>query len=113
MTGRRSGWRRWFGGPAAEEPPRPEVAATPLAEVPPRTRATVVGRVERLGNDPAKGWFQADLVDESGRARLIWMGRDTLACLDEGMRLRVEGMVTGSGSEDRTIYNPAFDVLPG
>lgn len=106
-------WRRWFGGGAAPEAPAHEMpAATPIGEVAPRTRASVAGKVTGLGVNPTTGWFEAELVDGSGRVRLIWMGRSRVRCIEEGMRMRVEGMLAERDGE-RIIYNPAFDVLPG
>lgn len=58
--------------------------------------------------------LEADFDDGSGHVRLIWMGRRTIAGIEAGTVLRVEGRLSGD-KFGRTMYNPYYELtsVPG
>lgn len=86
--------------------------ATPIGEVSDRERVTVQGTISVVTLNPGerRGWLEADLTDGSGTVRLIWMGRRTIAGVDPGRRLRVEGLVNHNAGT-AIIYNPRYKLL--
>lgn len=104
--------KRWFVPEIPDEPraARPRVG-TPIAECRPRDRVEVQGTVTALGVNTTTGWYEADLRDDTGSLRLVWMGRRRLECLHEGTEVIARGRLTRRG-EALVLYNPEFSVLP-
>lgn len=61
-------------------------------------------RVTDQGGSPA---VEADFVDGTGRLRLVWLGRQKIAGICEGVNIHIEGRV-GDCSGVRTIFNPRY-----
>lgn len=61
-------------------------------------------RVADHGGSPA---VEADFVDGTGRLRLVWLGRQKIAGICEGVGIHIEGRV-GDCSGVRTVFNPRY-----
>lgn len=87
-------------------------AATPIANLVWRRRATVVGRVRSVRVQPMAGipTVQCTLVDDTGGLLIVFFGRRRIAGIRPGVRMVVEGMV---GALDRrmAILNPGYQLL--
>jgi amino acid transporter len=55
--------------------------------------------------------MEADLWDGTGHVTLVWLGRHSIPGIQPGRRLVVRGRVARIKGE-RTIYNPAYELLP-
>lgn len=101
--------RRWFGVDGA--PVGPALGATPIRSCEPRSRVRVAGRITTLRTNPDTGWFEAELRDDTGAVRLIWMARETITVLREGSLVVASGRLAERDGGP-VIYNPAFSVVP-
>ncbi|BBH15967.1 hypothetical protein Back2_02540 [Nocardioides baekrokdamisoli] len=61
-------------------------------------------RVADHGGSPA---VEADFVDGTGQLRLVWLGRQKIAGICEGVGIHIEGRV-GDCSGVRTVFNPRY-----
>jgi hypothetical protein len=84
--------------------------ATSISEAPLRTRLKVAGVVRRITVRPLEGHesLEAVLFDGTGEVTVVWMGRRSIAGLNLGTRLVVDGLLAEQGSE-RRIVNPVFE----
>lgn len=76
-----------------------------------RRRAHCLGTVSSIvvqpaGNDPK---LDVDLHDGTGRLALVWLGRQSVAGIEPGARLEVEGFV-GLRGRKRIMYNPRYAI---
>lgn len=55
--------------------------------------------------------LEAELYDGTGTLTLVWLGRRSIEGIAPGVHLVVEGTVT-SGGTSRTLFNPAYRILP-
>jgi hypothetical protein len=70
------------------------------------------GRVKALRVQPWSGiaTLEATLADATGSIQVVFLGRRTIAGLDAGSRLRVEGVV-GQHRGRLAILNPSYRLL--
>lgn len=85
---------------------------TPIAELEPRQRARVAGkvyavRVQAKGDTPT---FELTLIDESGALNVAFFGRRSLAGVVAGTRIAVEGVVSEKHGRI-AMLNPAYEIL--
>lgn len=85
----------------------------PVGSLPLRRRARATGIIRSVVLRPRQGvpTVEAELFDGSGVVDLVWLGRRSIAGIDPGRRLRVEGMVSETRGR-RTIYNPRYELRP-
>jgi hypothetical protein len=84
-----------------------------IADVQPRSRALVSGTIRstktiKLGSSPA---FRAELVDNSGRLDLVFLGRRNIPGLVSGCQCTIEGTVLVKGRR-LTVWNPLYRLEP-
>lgn len=86
---------------------------TPVAQVPDRSRATVVGVLRSVTLRPREGVpaLEAELYDGSGALDLVWLGRRAIHGVEPGRRLRAEGLVCRVDGR-RTVFNPRYELVP-
>jgi hypothetical protein len=82
-----------------------------IADVEPRSRALVSGTIRstktiKLGSSPA---FRAELVDDSGRLDLIFLGRRNIPGLVSGCQCTIEGTVLVKGRR-LAVWNPLYRI---
>lgn len=85
---------------------------TSCANVTGRTWRTLEGRLKSvtirpLGTTPS---LAADLSDDTGVVKIVWIGRREIPGIVPGARLRVFGMVAVHDGE-AVLYNPRYDLL--
>ena len=89
--------------------------STPLAKCQVRQRIEVVGVLRSVTYPPAgtPPVLRADLYDGSDIVELIWQGRRSIAGIEPGRRVAVEGMLCegGPARRERVLYNPAYRLL--
>ena len=89
--------------------------AVPIAELAPRTQATVVGEITCVRVVPRSGgapWLEAIVSDGTGTITALWTGRRRMAGIKPGQRLMLSGRGTRRGSGGRlVIYNPKYELL--
>ena len=97
--------RRW-----AEDIP----GTSRLADVSPRQRARVAGVVTKLRIDPpsAGHTLEATISDGTGRLKLRWLGRETIAGLVPGKGVVAEGVVADFGERELLMLDPAYELVP-
>ncbi|MBR7832981.1 amino acid permease [Actinospica durhamensis] len=78
-----------------------------------RNRATLEGRIRSVYVGPASGSpaLEAELYDETGGITLVFLGRRSIAGIEPGARVRVEGMV-GETEGYLAMTNPTYRLLP-
>ncbi len=86
---------------------------TPVAQVPDRSRASVVGVLRSVTLRPREGVpaLEAELYDGSGALDLVWLGRRAIQGVEPGRRLRAEGLVCLVDGR-RTVFNPRYVLVP-
>ena len=84
-----------------------------VADVAPRTRAQVSGVLRSVRLRPADQVpaLEAELYDGSGSLRVVWLGRRSVAGIDPGRRIRLEGLVCFASGRP-TVYNPRYELAP-
>jgi amino acid transporter len=87
---------------------------TPIANVVPRQRVKVAGRVKSVRVQPRAGNSNLECVlsDGTGGLLLVFQGRPKIAGIEPGARLVAEGMV-GSWGRRPAMLNPAFELVAG
>lgn len=83
----------------------------PVAELGDRRRASAAGVLRSVVLRPREGTptVEAELYDGSGALDLVWLGRRTIAGVEPGRRIRVEGMVCDVDGR-RTMFNPRYEL---
>lgn len=76
-----------------------------------RTRGKATGVLRSVVLRPREGvpTVEAELYDGSGALDLVWLGRRTIAGIEPGRRIRVEGMVCEVDGR-RTVFNPRYEL---
>jgi hypothetical protein len=84
----------------------------PIAEMPPRRRAVIIGRVVAVRVQPWGGaaTLEATLRDDSGEITLAFLGRRAVAGIKVGTIMSVEG-VLGSHQGRNAVLNPSFTLI--
>ena len=87
---------------------------TAIADLRPRERARVAGKVYAVRVQPRAGTptFELTLVDESGALVVAFFGRRSLPGVVAGTRIAVEGVVSEKGGRV-AMLNPTYDILLG
>ena len=85
---------------------------TPLGEVVYRSKAKVVGRVRSVNVGPLAGapTFECVLVDGSGALTVVFLGRRSVAGIQPGKYLLVEGTI-GTHQGRLAVLNPRYEFL--
>jgi hypothetical protein len=98
--------------PTAPDGPVPVAGSIPIAEMPPRLRAVVTGRVVAMRVQPWGGaaTLEATLRDESGEVTLVFLGRRSVAGVRPGTVMAVDG-VLGEHLGRLAVLNPSFTLL--
>jgi amino acid transporter len=99
-------------GPAQDARYAAIAGTTPLGEVTYRRRTRVVGRVRSVSVGPLSGapTFECVLVDGSGALTVVFLGRRSVAGIDIGKSLVVEGTI-GAHRGKLAMLNPIYDFL--
>ncbi|GAB3157845.1 OB-fold nucleic acid binding domain-containing protein [Myceligenerans halotolerans] len=86
---------------------------TAVDRLEPRRRGSAAGILSSVVLRPREGvpTVEAELYDGSGVLDLVWLGRRSIAGIEPGRRLRVEGMVCDAHGR-RTIFNPRYELQP-
>ena len=89
---------------------------TPIAEVQPRTYATVVGEISSVRIVPktdGSPWLEATIKDGTGAMVTMWTGRRRMPGIRTGRRLKMSGRGAPMGSEGRRlkVLNPEYELL--
>jgi hypothetical protein len=84
---------------------------SPVADLADRRRASAAGALRSVVLRPREGvpTVEAELYDGSGSLDLVWLGRRTIAGIEPGRRIRVEGMVSDVAGR-RTMFNPRYEL---
>ena len=113
MRGALASRSEWDAGTEQREARR--YGSKSLAECKLRERINVFG-VIRSVTYPSAGMYPvltAQLYDGSASVQLIWQGRRSIAGIEPGRRLTVEGTLCdgGPGGQDHVVYNPAYQLM--
>ena len=86
----------------------------PIAELVPRQRAKVAGKVYSMRVQPWSGVaaLELTLVDDTGALTVVFFGRRHLAGVHAGVHLFVEGLV-GEHHGRMAMLNPGYEILTG
>jgi hypothetical protein len=84
-----------------------------VGDLSPRERGVAAGVLRSVVLRPRQGVpsVEAELYDGSGSLDLVWLGRRTIAGIEPGRRIRVEGMVCEADGR-RTMFNPRYELKP-
>ncbi|MCK9793377.1 OB-fold nucleic acid binding domain-containing protein [Isoptericola sp. 4D.3] len=84
---------------------------TPVAQLGDRRRASSAGVLRSVVLRPREGvpTVEAELYDGSGSLDLVWLGRRSIAGIDPGRRIRVDGLVCDVDGR-RTMFNPRYEL---
>jgi hypothetical protein len=84
-----------------------------VADLSPRARGTAAGVLRSVVLRPREGVpaVEAELYDGSGSVDLVWLGRRSIAGIEPGRRVKVEGMVCDVEGR-RTMFNPRYELRP-
>jgi len=84
----------------------------PIGELAYRQRALIAGRVHTVRLQPGLGTptLECTIVDDTGAINAVFLGRRSIAGLDPGSIVSVEGMV-GKHRGELAMINPRFDLL--
>lgn len=83
---------------------------TPIGEVTPRQRATVVGVIHKMRLRPGKA-LETTVEDGTGRLTAEWVGRSQLPGVGLGSALRLSGTVAVDGDGQRRMRNPDYQSV--
>jgi amino acid transporter len=113
--GRRDGPRRPSAVSTADAAlARRAGVTTPIADVEPRHRVKVAGRVKSVRVQPRAGTQNLECVlsDGTGGLLLVFVGRPKIAGIEPGARLVAEGMV-GAWGRRPAMLNPSIELVAG
>jgi hypothetical protein len=90
-----------------------EVIGTPIAEVAPRQRVCVVGKVIRMTARPTSGQpaLAISISDDTGSVTAVWTGRREIGGITLGRRVAVDGVPVLRG-DHLEFTNPGYTLLP-
>ena len=88
--------------------------ATPIADTVAHDYVDVAGTLRTVTLRPrgTSLTMEADLWDGTGSVTLIWLGRRDIPGIRPGRRITVHGRVA-QVKDERTIYNPSYQLQPG
>ena len=84
-----------------------------VSSLTPREKGRATGVLRSVVLRPREGVpaVEAELYDGSGALDLVWLGRRTIAGIEPGRRVTVDGMVCEVQGR-RTMFNPAYELRP-
>jgi hypothetical protein len=89
--------------------------ATSIAEVVPRSYATVAGEISSVRVVPktdGSPWLEATVKDGTGAMVVMWTGRRRMPGIRTGRRLKLSGRGLPSGTAGRLkVLNPEYELL--
>ncbi|MDR1118198.1 MAG: hypothetical protein LBL01_02720 [Bifidobacteriaceae bacterium] len=94
--------------------PYPAVdAVQPIGETADRAPARVAGIIRSLVIGPRgpDAVFEADLEDQSGVMRILWLGQRQVLGIEPGRGLVCEGRVAVEGGQ-RVMRDPRYQIMP-
>lgn len=85
---------------------------TPIAECVTGTPVRISGVLQAVSLRPkrAVAGLEAELFDGTGTVHVMWWGRRSIAGIEPGRRLTVEGRVIVGDHDMPTIINPRYDL---
>lgn len=88
--------------------------ACPIADAPDRTLVRLHGTLQSVTLRPRGGVpaLEAELYDGTGTAYVVWLGRRRIEGIRAGASMVVEGRLGVPAQGRRTMYNPAYALLP-
>jgi hypothetical protein len=88
--------------------------ACPISEAPDRTPVTLHGTLQSVTLRPRGGVpaLEAELYDGTATVYVVWLGRRRIEGIRPGISMVVEGRLTAGEGGRRTMYNPAYHLLP-
>ena len=84
-----------------------------IGEVADRERVRLRGTLRTVTLRPRGGVpaLEAELYDGTGTITLIWLGRRTIAGVNPGRSMSVQGRI-GRHEDQRIMYNPRYELIP-
>lgn len=84
-----------------------------IADAPVGTIVRVSGDIASIMLRPTSAVqaLEAELIDDSGKLTVVWLGRYSIHGITPGRRLTVEGRIVRQG-ELRLMYNPRYELHP-
>ena len=88
--------------------------ATPIADAAEHEYVDVAGMLRTVTLRPrgTSLTMEADLWDGTGSVTLVWLGRRDIPGIRPGRRITVHGRMAQI-KDERTIYNPSYELRPG
>lgn len=85
---------------------------TAIADCAPGAAVRISGVLQAVALRPrrAVAGLEAELFDGTGTIHLVWWGRRSIAGIEPGRRLTVEGRVIAGDRQAPTIVNPRYDL---
>ena len=85
-----------------------------MAEAPERTSVRLHGTLQSVTLRPRGGVpaLEAELYDGTATTYVVWLGRRRIEGVRAGVSMVVEGRVGRDQTGHRTMYNPAYELLP-
>jgi hypothetical protein len=90
-----------------------DAGRTPIAELVPRQRARIAGKIYALRVQPWSGvaTLELTITDGTGALTVVFLGRRTLAGVTTGTPIVVEGLI-GEHHGRMAMLNPAYQLAP-
>lgn len=90
------------------------LGACPIADAPERRPVRLHGTLQSVTLRPQGGVpaLEAELYDGTATAYVVWLGRRRIEGVRAGVSMVVEGRLGSPTGGRRTIYNPAYELLP-
>lgn len=84
-----------------------------IDEAPDREQVRLRGTLRTVTLRPRGGVpaLEAELYDGTGTLTVIWLGRRTIAGVDPGRSLEIQGRI-GRHEGQRIMYNPRYELMP-
>jgi hypothetical protein len=89
--------------------------AVRIADLQPRQRVEIVGRVEHVCRTQLDGTpaFEIAVNDGTGSVVALWTGRSSIACVEYGRCIALWGRAAPMRREESlVVYNPRYELLP-
>ena len=86
-----------------------------INDAPGRTKVRLHGTLQAVTLRPQGGVpaLEAELYDGTGTVYVVWLGRRRIEGIRAGVSVVVEGRLAENAVGRRTIYNPAYQLIPG
>lgn len=89
--------------------------ACPIDQAPDRSPVVLHGTLQSVTLRPRAGVpaLEAEVYDGTGTVYVVWLGRRRIEGINPGASVVVEGRLSGDPGGRKTMYNPAYHLLPG